>query len=219
MAYNYVRVSVGGAMYGSDVWTINPIFMADRGLVPDDPTPTEMTAAIAAINTITPVAGLLSTMMPATTFSTTRLEARGLQTGLRIVSEGARTPTVAGTSSTPHPAQSALVCSLRTNRPGGSGRGRLYWPATGVGLITGTGRVGAASRTAFLTGMRTYLTAVEGALASTLAGEAFSLAVYSPTLGILTPVTSLQAGDVVDTQRRRRDDIPESYDVVPFPAP
>lgn len=219
MAYNYVRVSVGGAMYGSDVWTINPIFMADRGLVPDDPTPTEMTAAIAAINTITPVSGLLITMAAATTFSTTRLEARGLQTGLRIVSEGARTPAVPGTGTSPHPAQSAVVCSLRTNRPGGSGRGRLYWPATGISLTGATGRVSTTTRAAFLAGMRTYLTAVEGALASTLAGEAFSLAVYSPTLGILTPVTSLQAGDVVDTQRRRRDDIPESYDVVPYPAP
>lgn len=48
-------------------------------------------------------------------------------------------------------------------------------------------------------------------------GEVFMQPViYSPTLDALTPVSAVRVGNVLDTQRRRRDAVPETYVTVPL---
>jgi hypothetical protein len=102
-----------------------------------------------------------------------------------------------------------VVFSLRTATAGGSGRGRLYWPATGIALSTTTMRVPAATVTAVLAAVESYLTSIKTAIDATLDG--ISLAVWSRTLESTANVTTIQMGDVVDTQRRRRDTLVETY--------
>jgi len=109
-----------------------------------------------------------------------------------------------------------VVFSLRTNSPGGSGRGRLYWPALGGG-ITAAGRLGTSNVTAFMGGMKTYLLAIRDILAANFPLIGFDVAVRSRATKTTPHVVRMQVGDVVDTQRRRRDHLPESYQQVAIP--
>lgn len=104
--------------------------------------------------------------------------------------------------------QMSVCASLITPTLGASGRGRVYWPGMGVTVspdlrYDGNGQF-----------------ATEFAAAMSDAGEEeiglpFNLpAVYSPTLDAITTVSSVRVGDVVDTQRRRRDALVESYATV-----
>jgi len=60
------------------------------------------------------------------------------------------------------------------------------------------------------------LSAIEAAIEVTLTGVALS--VWSRKLSALRTVTSLQAGDVLDVQRRRRDALIENYASVAYTA-
>jgi hypothetical protein len=63
--------------------------------------------------------------------------------------------------------------------------------------------------------MKTYLSGISGAIAATLTGV--DLSVWSRTTPELYTVTSIQAGDVLDVQRRRRDQTIESYQSLTYP--
>jgi hypothetical protein len=59
--------------------------------------------------------------------------------------------------------------------------------------------------------MVTYLHAIENAMATAFATIGFDLAVRSKTTHTTPHVNRLQVGNVMDTQRRRRDNIVEDY--------
>jgi predicted fused transcriptional regulator/phosphomethylpyrimidine kinase len=65
--------------------------------------------------------------------------------------------------------------------------------------------------------MRVYLTAMRDALATAFPTIGFNLAVRSKTTKTTPHVVRIQGGDVVDTQRRRRDNLPEAYSSLSFP--
>lgn len=119
---------------------------------------------------------------------------------------------VGGAGSINAPFNTAMVFSLRTASPGRSGRGRVYWPAIGVDMTAGGKRVNQGSPALEFADM---LTAMEAA------GSEFglTLCVYSPTKDLVTPVTTIQMGDVPDVQRRRSDNLVETYQSVTYPAP
>ena len=114
-----------------------------------------------------------------------------------------------------HPYQTAMVFSLRTGIAGASGRGRLYWPATGTVITASTLRIQASNVTSALSGAKTYLSGINAAIETTLGGAA--LGVWSRTKVETYAVTSLQCGDVADVQRRRRDQLIESYSALTYP--
>ena len=119
--------------------------------------------------------------------------------------------------------QSAVVVSLITGNPTRNGRGRLYWPAVGYPLATDTGRLATGKASAIAGGMKNYLRGVQDALKSGLeAGPGGALVVELQVVSKSTSqayrVNTLRVGDVVDTQRRRRDRMPETYSNVAFYA-
>jgi predicted nucleic acid-binding Zn ribbon protein len=65
-------------------------------------------------------------------------------------------------------------------------------------------------------GVKTYLTSITAALEVTMIND-MHLAVWSRTKEALEWVTSLQCGDVLDTQRRRRDQLIETFNVLTYP--
>lgn len=115
------------------------------------------------------------------------------------------------------PYQSAVVISALTGVPGASHRGRHFWPIVGGKALTG-GRITTPTLPAdILTDWRQ--TVNEFCSAAQTTGEGLAVpVVYSPTLNSVTVVTEYRCGDVVDTQRRRRDNLKETYSTVPFPA-
>lgn len=212
---SYARVSILGAITGGEVWSINPVF---------DPTgefpgwnQAAADAATAAIDALTVPANLLAALSSSFTVTGCRLEVRDDTTDDLIGTSTHVKGTPQAGSGTPRmPAQASIVCSVRTDSPGASGRGRIYWPAAGI-TVASTMRVSTPTPAALVADFKTYLTAVQGALASAFPTIGFSLAVRSQTKKTTPHATRIQVGDVVDTQRRRRDRLAESYSSVAFP--
>lgn len=118
---------------------------------------------------------------------------------------------IVGVNSATAPPQCAVVYSLLTGFAGASRRGRIYWPALAP-AIDGSFK----STLARGSGLDVINTAIliQDAL-ETFAPGAWG--VYSPKLDVVTPVTSVRAGDVIDTQRRRRDALTELYSITAVP--
>lgn len=99
------------------------------------------------------------------------------------------------------PFQCAPVVSLRTAQLNRSGRGRFYAPSLAVDQVA-AGRMTTAAQTALADGFADLLAGI------TDAGN--RVVIYHRGAGTLTTVTSLDVGDVIDTQRRRRNKLVEA---------
>ena len=106
----------------------------------------------------------------------------------------------------------ALVFSLLTPLPGRSRRGRMYWPALGAVLDGATGRVVSATNLARATRMKELIHAAQAATPGAVIGAA----VWSEKLQSGEFISKVAVGDVLDTQRRRRDALVEQYQTVTY---
>jgi len=207
-----VRVSLQGTMPGGEKWSINPVY---------GPTTTE-TVTSAQCNTIVQAivsnsftSGITPLWSPTTQLTGVRVEARDQESGeLMALAEAAYGGGIPGTGAGALPYQSAIVFSLRSNFVGASGRGRLYMPATGLALVPATLRASSTVLNTALTGVAGLLQEIEVDVKATLGAS--PLCVWSRTHFGLHAVKELRVGDVVDTQRRRRDALIESYLLKPY---
>lgn len=111
-----------------------------------------------------------------------------------------------GTSTdTSLPAQCSPCVSLSTSTAGSRARGRMYLPPPDGSAVSTTGRLIAGFRTAWIGALDTFF--------ATMAGNAATCVVVSAVGGVYTTyvVNTIRMGDVVDTQRRRRNNIAEVY--------
>lgn len=205
---DFVRVSLGGDMPSGEKWSINPIYRVPVGLALSND---EAAAMATGIATTTWTSNLQGLNVTGVNFRTVRVEARNLAGDLESVGEASKVTPVAGSSATPHPFQTAIVLSLLTGQAGASGKGRLYFPATGIPLTAGTLRITSTAQGDFLTGMNSWLAQVRAQVRLVGGWSAASLGVWSRTQASSRVVLTVRAGDVPDTQRRRRDSVSEGY--------
>jgi len=213
---SYVRVSILGTFSTEEVWSINPVYdpTAEFGSTVDQ---SALDAATLAIANRTIPTALRTTMSASASRTGARVEVRAdADDSLIGISIQASAAAQAGTGTLIQAPQTALVTSVRTNTPGGSGRGRLYWPAMGCALST-TGRLATPSNATFIADMKLYLLGIRTDLATAFPLIGFDLAVRSKTTHTTPHAVRIQAGNVLDTQRRRRDTLPENYAQVTFP--
>lgn len=210
-----LRVSIKGQLPNGEEWSVNPVYSigGDFGAPVSAAQANTIAQAIAAA----PVPSNLQPMWSSSTSMTAyRVEARNLDGTLESLAESVRAAPIGGTGTAPHPFQTSLVVSLRTATPGASGRGRLYFPATGQIIDVASLRVTPSGVTNALGAVKTYLSAIQTAIDATLDGVA--LTVWSRKgAGSTSPVNSLQMGNVFDVQRRRRDSLIENYTALAFP--
>lgn len=212
---SYVRVSILGAAPGGEVWSINPT-IDPTGEFPGGVDQSKLDSAAAAIAALSPGAALISMMSTAITITGARLEVRDDVTdALLAISIAVRATPLAGGGTPLRGAQSALVFSLRTDTPGGSGRGRLYWPCIAT-AVDAQLRIAQATVLTAVDGMGLYLHAMEAALGTAFNPILFDLGVRSKTTKTTPHVNKIQAGNVIDTQRRRRDKMIETYSTAAF---
>jgi hypothetical protein len=83
--------------------------------------------------------------------------------------------------------------------------------------VTVNGRMASADQTAFLSAMKTYLNSMNSALVTAFPLTAFTPAVRSTKTHTTPHIVRMQCGDVLDTQRRRRDHLPEVYASITMP--
>jgi hypothetical protein len=116
---------------------------------------------------------------------------------------------LSGTTSLTVPPEVALVASLRTARPGASGRGRSYFPLLAPDL-QGDGKVRAACCTAVAASYSALLSAINahdfGGSGSTITN--LTASVVSRTLIATFPITRVDVDSRMDSQRRRQDKLP-----------
>lgn len=213
---NVIRVSLLGAMPNGEVWSVNPVWQIGGVATSEDITAEQCLAIATAIGAINIPTGLLNMQSSSTTHTGCRVEARRWDGELAAQAEFIRIAPVAGSGTTQHPFQTSMVASLRSLTPGARGRGRLYWPATGLTLVSTTLRPLNTAVTSGLSGTKTYLTSIQQAINVSTVNDPI-LSVWSRTSGTTAPVTSIQMGDVLDVQRRRRDSLIETYQSVAFP--
>jgi len=105
------------------------------------------------------------------------------------------------------PAQCSPCVSLSTATAGSRARGRMFLPPPDVSALTTAGRLVSGFRTAWIGALDTFF--------ATMASNAATCVVVSSVGGAYTtyPVNTIRMGDVVDTQRRRRNSIAEVYTV------
>jgi hypothetical protein len=116
--------------------------------------------------------------------------------------ELALTTPLVGTSPSEYPTQASIVHSLKTGFTGRHNSGRTYWPCTAAPGTTANRLLAsqclglATSWAAFIRGLSTLI--VNGTTTT---------AVIVPASGATESrfVSEVQVGDIVDTQRRRRD--------------
>lgn len=216
------RVSIQGDIGTTgEVWSVNPAFSVQPGGLPSWNQEAADKAA-AAVAAIVPGAVLNGTLTSQGAIKRVRLELRDGDNTLVGVSERPYTGTAPSGTIAQIP-QTAAVLSLRTNTPGASGRGRLYWPALSIGLSGTTGRLTSSTTTALASQAATYLRAVQDAVKNeyygALSAVVVELCVYSPKQKTTYHVNRIQVGDVLDVQRRRRDRLREVYSAAAFPGP
>lgn len=107
--------------------------------------------------------------------------------------------------------QDALVCTLLTGLAGRSYRGRIYWPAGGM-------LVGTDLKASVPAGTASSFAQLIAQLGEAEEGVAFlEPVVYSATKNVLTEVSGVSVGDIIDSQRSRRNNLVETRQVADVP--
>lgn len=101
-----------------------------------------------------------------------------------------------------HPPQCAIVVSLRTALAGRAFRGRFYLPSPANNVTVQGGTLDPTRMDDFVLGLEDFFAG--------FTGFNFNPVVGHRTLGTVTQCTGADVGTVIDTQRRRRDAVPET---------
>lgn len=118
---------------------------------------------------------------------------------------------VAGDATTMNlPPQNAIVSSFITGGRGARNRGRNYMPLHTATALADGAVFGSSNRT-------TLLTAQANCMGAMGAGGVVYPAVISMAHGTYSDIVTLRVGDLVDTQRRRRESGVETFSTLAFP--
>lgn len=216
----YFRLSIQGTQGSFEVWSINPVYDPSVEVQGWDQTVAQQMVAAAVGVTIPPL--ITSMWNPTTKATKMRLEGRSDadDTLMGYVEAAYPAPRPGTNVNIVLPLTSAVVVTLMTLTSGPRGRGRLYLPATGAQLIGPDGRLNAPTPDELAGAAKTWLAGIGDAMKAVLQASQpltnLSLAVRSKTAKATPHVTSLRVGDVIDTQRRRRDNLPETYATVSY---
>lgn len=110
------------------------------------------------------------------------------------------------------PAQVSLVMSTRSGSTAGSANfGRMYLPHCFIGMTTGTPRAAAATVATFATACQTFVSGVQADLDAVVTQSVLPTIMTQIVGGTSKRINQIAVGDIVDTQRRRRNALPEIY--------
>lgn len=141
-----------------------------------------------------------------------------LSTGLLEMGASAELATpISGTGSSAAPISTAIVVSTSTGMPGGSYRGRIFWPAPSAAIQV-SGRIGSADQEGVAADMAALIDGVRQALNDAAPEEVVQPIVWSKRLQTGQLMRSVSVGDVPDVLRRRRDALVETRVSVPVVA-
>jgi len=208
----HLQLRVEGLIGASQTWSINPKFSYPTTAIPTQSVMDAWATAVAALNSgfILPNPTLYGDAVSVTGCTASYINDAG-QSVVIAKSTFASPNKALGTAKMPP--QTSLVTTLQTNVPGRQARGRLYWPYLALTIDSTTLRVSSATQLQIASSTAAWLQDLEDAYPGS---ESVQSAVISMTGGTATPITSVRVGDVLDTQRRRRDQLLEAYATAPL---
>jgi hypothetical protein len=116
------------------------------------------------------------------------------------------TPGIAGAStSSIHPQLTAAISLVTAAKRGRAHRGRFYPPLPTLGAYYATGRLIHDQVVAYTASAATFLRELNAAT------PGWQVVVASGIDASVRPVIAVEVGDIMDTQRRRRNALPETY--------
>lgn len=229
MAYRkHFLLAWGGTLHGSEIWS-NSVRMARPLEEPLGP-PDDATMEDALDDVTADIRNFISTgtfhgQLRLTWVKFNRINSLGLyeqsgKTYERILTGAAGFAQGAGQSTTYNVPQASVAVSLRTARDRGVGSaGRFFLPGVAAAAsVASDGRLTTAQQTSLNTAVQAFLNNLNNwPLDDAFWGDAGSaprLVIASPggrnhPEGLNEPVTQAGVGRVVDTQRRRRNDLSE----------
>lgn len=216
----YIRVRpIGTQTVGSETWTINPAWRWVPFTATFSQAMLQSLADRLVANIGTATLGTLRSMLSASgQINGWRVEQWDEDDKLQAAAEAFYGVALVGTGGANKSLQDALVISLRTDTPGPRGRGRIYWPAWNVTLLNW--RITAPVPATIVADAKTFLLAIQAQIlaeaTANLMSDVPELAVRSRSTHTSRKVTTLLVGDVVDSQRRRRDSLPEVRTAVAY---
>lgn len=215
-AHKVARVTLSGTMFGgTEIWSTGFFIGARDADLPSAPTQLSADAIRDAWSTffISDAAKISKEYV----FTTAKVASIGSD-GHTVESEvfySHPATTISGysTHSSNLPPQCALVSTLTTVRPRGlASKGRMYLPGV-IGPVTATGKLTSSDVSGIANGMKTFYDAVNASF--DVPGQIILAAKGTGAFPGLTAqnewVTGFKIGDVVDTQRRRRNNLVETY--------
>lgn len=108
--------------------------------------------------------------------------------------------------------QATIVVSLRSSSSSGSGnRGRMYLPHVKFPLMTASPYAAGTSTAGLVSAAATFINSCETAINFVTDDTCFAAIMSQVGSGTHKQITEVRVGNVVDTQRRRRNQLPETY--------
>lgn len=219
----YWKTILKGSLGNVEVWSTS-VSWGVFGIAPDNPDQATTDQMALALRTFLTTAnlptGLKALMSTSASIDSVRVELRSENEITLSVSEQLLAAPATGTGVATKTPQDSVVLSLRTSTPGARGRGRMYWPALGA-AISNTFQLSSPTQATVAADAKTLLSAIGTQMNNVYIGNASARRVVASVRSITDhlnrDITSIQVGSVLDTQRRRRDSLPESYVNVTYP--
>lgn len=221
---SYIRIIMLGGLGDAEVWTCG-LSYRNFELFPASMTQTMIESLATRLVTVIDATAIGSNLRTLISSSAEirgwRVEQHEEDESLANVAEAFYATAIAGTGTPTKTPQDAVVISLRTSTPGARGRGRVYLPALGASL-NASFRLTGPTPAVILAGARGLFRLIGDQINAEWAANSIAvtaeLCVRSVTAHQSRKVERVQVGDVLDTQRRRRDRIPENYSVLTYPT-
>lgn len=213
-AHKVNRVTLSGTMFGgAEEWSTG-FYLGEEGADADPATDAAASAVLALWETFFESATSKISNLYQTTQCKIALHNVDGKTDLGNVYYGFPASTISGAATAGHlPAQCALVVTLLSDRPRGrASKGRMYLPGIAEG-VTATGKIATGSRDPIATNLQTFFNGVRAHadIPNTPILASKGTGAFSQLLAQNDYIQSIKVGDVIDTQRRRRNGLTESY--------
>lgn len=220
---SYLKVIALGSLGNGEVWSCGLTYRYFE-IFGSQMTQTMLESVVQRIITAVTPTGLgtrlRNLMSSSATLTGWRVEQHNEDESINAVAQNNYGTAISGSGTATKTPQDSCVISLRTDTPGATGRGRIYWPALGATLSTSY-KLTTPAPADVLVDAKALFKLIGDQLNAELAANSYAvtveLAVRSPTNHVSRKVVRLQAGDVLDTQRRRRDKLAEAYAATTYP--
>lgn len=214
-AHNNVRVTLSGTMFGgAEEWSTG-FFLGEEGA--DAPDPTQQTAEdiLTAWRTFFEApTSYFSSAYLTTQCKVAKWDDNGKTIDSTVFYAYPATELNGAVAAIILPPQCSLVLTLLSDRPRGkASKGRMYLPGLAAQPQLATGKLSAANAGTIADNAKTFFDALAGD--ADIPGELILAAKSSGVMNVNPAqndyVETIRVGDVVDTQRRRRNGLNETY--------